>query len=105
LYSISGQIFSRASTSLEGKRYGRMFSIEQLKNTPGLFSPLSVIQIRLDDWEKYMRDAPPQSVSPRDEEAEILFGLGQLVIWPLFLAFALALRITKITVDVFEWAK
>jgi hypothetical protein len=85
--------------------YGRMYSTEQLKKNPSLFSPLSVIQVRLDDWAEYMRNAPSQTVSQRDEGAEILFGLGQLVIWPFFLAYALALRITKVTVDVFEWAK
>jgi hypothetical protein len=85
--------------------YGRMFSIEQLKSKPELFSPVVVVTIRLDDWAEYMRNAPQQTVSPHDEEAEILFGLGQLVIWPFFLAYALALRITKVTVDVFEWAK
>jgi hypothetical protein len=92
-------------TKLVTLPYGRMFSLEQVKNTPSLFSPLSIVQVRLNDWAGYMRDAPPQTVSPRDEEAEILFGLGQLVIWPFFLAYALALRITKVTVDVFEWAK
>jgi hypothetical protein len=85
--------------------YGQIFSLEELKTIPSLFSPLSIVQIRLDDWVEYMRSAPPQIVSPRDEEAEILFGLGQLVIWPFVLAYALALRITKVTVDVFEWAK
>jgi hypothetical protein len=40
----------------------------------------------------------------RDEQSEIMLGLGQWVIWPFLLAYALALRITKMTVDVFEWA-
>lgn len=52
-----------------------------------------------------MKDAPPQSASQRDERSEVVFGLGQWVIWPFLLAYALALRITKVTVDVFEWAK
>jgi len=53
-----------------------------------------------------MRLAPQQSTSSgRDDKTEMLFGLGQFVVWPFFLAFALALRITKVTVDVFEWAK
>lgn len=85
--------------------YGQMFSLEQLQQKPELFSPVVIVKIRLDDWAEYMRNPPQRTVSPRDEEAEILFGLGQLVIWPFFLAYALALRITKVTVDVFEWAK
>jgi hypothetical protein len=85
--------------------YSRMFPIEKLKANPSLFSPLSVIQVRLDDWAAYMQSAPAQTAAPRDEEAEIVYGLGQLVIWPFLLAYALALRITKVTIDVFEWAK
>lgn len=85
--------------------YGQMFTTEQLNSHPEFFSPVVIVKIRLDDWAEYMRNAPTEAASPRDEEAEILFGLGQLVIWPFFLAYALALRITKVTVDVFEWAK
>lgn len=88
-----------------GLPYGRIFSLEQLRTQPNLFSPLSVVQIRLSDWSEFMKDAPPQSASQRDEQSEIVFGLGQWVIWPFLLAYALALRITKVTVDVFEWAK
>lgn len=40
-----------------------------------------------------------------DEEAEVLLGLGQTIAWPFLLAFALALRISKVTVDVFGWAE
>ena len=85
--------------------YGLMFSREQLNKDPSLFSPLSVVAVSLNNWEEYVRSAPSQSASPLDEEAEMLFGVGRLVIWPFFLAYALALRITKVTVDVFEWAK
>jgi hypothetical protein len=85
--------------------YSLIFPIEKIKANPSIFSPLSVIQVRLDDWAAYMREAPPQTASQRDEEAEILYGLGQFAIWPFLLAYALALRITKVTIDVFEWAK
>jgi hypothetical protein len=88
-----------------GLPYGRMFSLEQLRTRPSLFSPLSVVQVRLGDWAEFMKDAPSQSASQRDEQSEVMFGLGQWVIWPFLLAYALALRITKVTVDVFEWAK
>ena len=40
-----------------------------------------------------------------DDETKIMLDLGQLIIWPFLFAFALALRITKVTIDVFEWAK
>jgi hypothetical protein len=85
--------------------YTRLFTTEQLNSRPEFFSPVVIVEISLDDWAEYMRNAPTETVSPRDEEAELLFGFGQLVIWPFFLAYALALRITKVTVDVFEWAK
>jgi hypothetical protein len=85
--------------------YTRIFPIEKLKENPRIISPLSIIQVRLDDRAAYMRTAPSQTAVQRDEESEIVFGLGQLVIWPFLLAYALALRITKVTIDVFEWAK
>ena len=85
--------------------YGRIFPLEKLRADPSLFSPLSIIQVRLNDWAAFMRNAPPQTASQRDEESEIIFALGQLVIWPFLLAYALALRVTKVTIDVFEWAK
>lgn len=84
--------------------YARTFPVAKL-DTPGLFSPFSVVQLRLDDWAAHMRELPEATAAQRDEEAEILFGLGQLVLWPFLLAYALALRITKVTIDVFEWAK
>jgi hypothetical protein len=33
-----------------------------------------------------------------------LLGLGQTVLWPMLLAVALALRITKVSIEIFEWA-
>lgn len=70
-----------------------------------LFSPFSIVQVRLDDWAEFMQSAPSEELSTRDEDLEMLFGLGQWVVWPFFFAYALALRITKVTTDVFEWAK
>lgn len=84
--------------------YGRIFTLEQLNAAPGIFSPLSVVLVRIDDWIETMNDAPSQAALQRDEQSEIIYGLGQWVIWPFLLAFALALRITKVTVDVLEWA-
>jgi hypothetical protein len=78
--------------------------VEKL-NAPGLFSPFSVVTLRLDDWAEHMRQVPDATVTKHDDEAEMLFGLGQWVLWPFLLAYALALRITKVTIDVFEWAK
>jgi hypothetical protein len=64
--------------------YGRLFTTEQLNSHPEFFSPVVIVEISLDDWAEYMRNAPTETVSPRDEEAELLFGFGQLVIWPFF---------------------
>jgi hypothetical protein len=83
--------------------YARLFPRDLL--VPNLFSPFSAVDIRLDDWSQFMESAPSQATPERDEEMEIVFGLGQWVVWPFFLAYALALRITKVTTDVFEWAK
>jgi hypothetical protein len=83
--------------------YGRIFPRELI--VPQLFSPLSAVDIRLDDWAEFVQSAPSQTALQRDEQAEIMFGLGQWVIWPFLLAYALALRLTKVTIDVFEWAK
>jgi hypothetical protein len=49
---------------------------------------------------------PPPEAPARtfDERAELMLGIGQMIVWPFLLAFALALRIAKVTVDVFAWA-
>jgi len=85
--------------------YGRLFTIEQLNTIPHLFSSFSVLEIRIEDWHKHMENAPRFQAKPRDEDTELLFGLGQWFVWPFLFAYALALRITKVTIDVFEWAK
>ncbi len=83
--------------------YAMLFPRDLL--VPSLFSPFSIVAIRLKDWAEFMQEAPSEEVSSRDEDVEMIFGLGQWVIWPFFFAYALALRITKVTTDVFEWAK
>lgn len=86
--------------------YGRLFSPEQLSKG-NIFMPAAVLSVRLDDWHRYMEDAPKADtrLKPADDDSALMFGLGQWVLWPFLLALALALRITKVTVDVFEWAK
>jgi protein O-GlcNAc transferase len=34
-----------------------------------------------------------------------LFGIGQTVLWPFILSLALALRITKVTIEIEKWAR
>lgn len=85
--------------------YGRLFRLDQLDSIQGLFSSFSALQVRMDDWRKYLEEAPKFQANPRDEDTELLFGLGQWFVWPFLFAYALALRITKVTIDVFEWAK
>jgi hypothetical protein len=51
-----------------------------------------------------------QTVSSGDEiqtkkDLGILLGLAQTVIWPFVLAFALAMRITKVTIEVLNWTE
>jgi hypothetical protein len=43
--------------------------------------------------------------SPPNEFFEMMLGLGRYFLWPFILAFALAIRLTKVTIDVYEWAK
>lgn len=85
--------------------YGFAFPIEQLRLRPELFSRLSIVRINLDEWANYMRLMPTTTASTSNEFTDILFGVGQLVVWPFLLSYALALRLTKVTIDVFEWAK
>ncbi|QQO30913.1 hypothetical protein JJC00_19775 [Bradyrhizobium diazoefficiens] len=87
--------------------YGGLFTLEKLREKPSIFSSLSVFEIRLESWRDYMKGAPKFEATAKglNEEAEIMLGLGQWVVWPFVLAYALALRITKVTIDVFEWAR
>jgi hypothetical protein len=50
---------------------------------------------------------PAWQPPPRRERDtfKVLLGLGQVVLWPFILALALALRITKVTIEVQRWAK
>jgi hypothetical protein len=63
------------------------------------------VSVALTHWQEWAKEAAKLKAQPSgiDEEVEVLFGLGQMIVWPFLLAFALALRITKVTVDVFEW--
>lgn len=87
--------------------YGLAFTVEEIVRNQNVFLRLSVVQVRMDDWRQYAEGAPKtiSTVEKIDDDAEILFGLGQWVVWPFLLAYALALRITKVTIDVFEWAE
>jgi hypothetical protein len=86
--------------------YGAVFPPQRLKDNPNFSSPsLATAQGGLDDSVEFVKAAPSQLAARRNELTEVALGIGQLVIWPFILAYALALRITKVTTDVFEWAK
>ena len=51
-----------------------------------------------------IKNKPKEKFIPVDEGFRVLFNMGQMVLWPFVLAFALALRISKVTIDVFGWA-
>jgi hypothetical protein len=90
-----------------GVEYKRAFP-EQSPDESGrpYYMAAARFQVTLEQWWGAKAAAPTAAqVKGLDEEAEVLLGLGQTILWPLLLAFALALRITKVTVDVFEWAK
>lgn len=87
--------------------YVRIFPTDELSKNPNLLLPVVSAQIKIEDWKKYAEQAPKVDGvrSKIDDETEIMLEVGQWVIWPFLLAYALALRITKVTIDVFEWAK
>lgn len=86
--------------------YARIFPADELSKNPNLLLPVVSVRMRFDDWKEYAELAPKDDVrSKMDDETEIMLGIGQWVIWPFLFGFALALRITKVTIDVFEWAK
>jgi hypothetical protein len=56
-------------------------------------------------WKRFEeRKQAERPKTPTDTGTKIFYGLGQFFLWPLLLAFALALRITKVTADVYGWA-
>jgi uncharacterized membrane protein len=64
---------------------------------------LKMAMEQLQGWR--LRTPPPESPGKTfDENAELVLAVGQTIVWPFLLAFALALRIAKVTVDVFGWA-
>jgi hypothetical protein len=84
-----------------------LFPSGEISKNPELFKPIVSVEIGFDNWKSFAGEAP-KPLDPRfqiGEEMEIMFQVGQWVVWPFFLALALALRITKVTIDVFEWAK
>jgi hypothetical protein len=87
--------------------YALIFPADELRKNTNLLLPIVSVQIRIEDWGKYAEQAPKVDGirSKFDDETEILLGVGQWVIWPFLFAYALALRITKVTIDVFDWAK
>jgi hypothetical protein len=89
-----------------GVAYAKVLPADVYKDKNSML-PIVVAAVKLDEWRDFALLAPEiASKSPKaDEETEIFFSFGQWVIWPFLLVFALALRITKVTIDVFEWAK
>jgi hypothetical protein len=87
------------------EQYTRLYAYDQIQKIPNFFMPQAVVKVAIDDWRKYMEYLPTTAEPKRDENIEMLFGVGQIIVWPFLFAYALALRITKVTIDVFEWAK
>ena len=74
--------------------YALIFPADELRKNTNLLLPIVSVQIRIEDWGKYAEQAPKVDGirSKFDDETEILFGVGQWVIWPFLFAYALALR-------------
>lgn len=87
--------------------FARIFPSDVLSKDPNMLLPVVSVEIKIEDWKTYAEQAPQvdESRSKMDDETEIMLEVGQWVIWPFLLAYALALRITKVTIDVFEWVK
>ncbi|WP_456671119.1 hypothetical protein [Bradyrhizobium sp. USDA 3240] len=84
--------------------YDLLFEDEQKKRETGFHLPLAAVQLRFDMWRDYVLRTPPIKEPDANEKKELLFGVGQMLIWPFLLAAALALRLTKVTIDVYGWA-
>jgi hypothetical protein len=70
------------------------------------FGQAAWFQVRLENLKNAVAAAPNTArAKTMNEEVEVLIGLGQTIVWPFLLAFALALRLSKVTVDVFGWAE
>lgn len=85
--------------------YIRLFPSDEFSKNRNFLVPVITVQIKIEDWKTYAEQAPKVDGirSKIDDETEILLGVGQWIVWPFLLAYALALRITKVTIDVFEW--
>jgi len=80
------------------------FSRDELLRTMGR------VQSAIEDAVERMKrnDSMPAWQPPPKQGRDtykVLLGLGQVVLWPFILALALALRITKVTIEVERWAK
>ena len=84
--------------------YDLLFEDEQKKRETGFDLPLAAVQLRFDMWRDYVLRTPPIKEPDANEMKELVFGVGQMLIWPFLLAAALALRLTKVTIDVYGWA-
>ncbi|MGY3591457.1 K+-transporting ATPase c subunit [Bradyrhizobium sp. USDA 4341] len=67
-----------------------------------LSTEVGVNLVMLKDY--IVANTPKHQFIPHDEGMLVMFSMGQMVFWPFLLAFALALRIAKVTIDVFGWA-
>jgi hypothetical protein len=68
-------------------------------------------QIRTDMKEQILFWTDPENMKAADDKSQrqkefrdIVYGVGQVVVWPFVLAIGLALRITKVTIEVRKWA-
>jgi hypothetical protein len=86
--------------------YSKIFTQDQLSKDNNLFLPIVEVQLKIDEWKTFTDWASRliKSRSKIDEDTQIILEFGEWVIWPFLLAYALALRITKVTIDVFDWA-
>lgn len=66
----------------------------------------AVVRESLAAFRKWAEKNPLRSrFVPVDEALRVWSGVSQYFVWPFLLAIALALRITKVTIDVFGWAE
>jgi hypothetical protein len=71
---------------------------------------MMLLQAKASDAAKAIaeNDAIPLWLPPPKQSMtvnQVLFGIGQTLLWPFALAIALALRITRVSVEVKNWAR
>ncbi|SFN38094.1 hypothetical protein SAMN05216573_11272 [Bradyrhizobium sp. Rc3b] len=80
--------------------------LAQKGDNPAFDKMSTEIGIKLAALKEYIvANVPRHQFIPHDEGVLIMFSVGQMVFWPFLLAFALALRIAKVTIDVFGWTE